>query len=496
MLRNTRREFLTSSLAGGVALACHSGTSVAHQVGPNEKIRVAVLGMGGFKGVGGRGRQLIDHLHKVPDCQVTALCDVDKGLLAHELEKLQTPGGKVKTYSDMRRVFDDSEIDAVFVALPNHWHALATIWGCEAGKDVYVEKPASYNLWEGRQMTAAARKYHRIVQVGTQARSDDATAQAVEYLRSGKLGKIEYAHAIIYRRRDGIGKANGPRSIPAEVDYNQWLGPAPQAELTRKELHYDWHWDWATGNGEIGNNGVHFLDRCRWAIGEQGLPIRTMSVGGRFAFDDDGLTPNTHIALLDYAAAPIICEVRNLAEKPGSRTMDRHRGIDKGIIIQCEQGAVVMGARTVTAQDRDGETIATFVDRRSEAEQASPHQVNFFAAMRSRRRDELTAEVHDGHLSTGLCHLANISHRLGSAASATDMMEAAKSSATWQDTVHRFHDHLHVHGVDLEKSPAILGPWVTLDPTSESFRGDNADAATALSRRTEYRGRFVVPELV
>ena len=214
----------------------------------------------------------------MPECQITALCDVDKGLLAHELAKLEPSGTKVKTYSDMRDVFDDADIDAVFIALPNHWHALATIWGCQAGKDVYVEKPASFNLWEGRQMTAAARKYQRIVQVGTQARSDDATAQAVDYLKAGNLGRIQFAHAIIYRRRDGIGKVNGPQPIPADVDYHQWLGPAPQVDLLRQQLHYDWHWVWDTGNGELGNNNIHSIDIVRWVTGLTGTGDSVLSI--------------------------------------------------------------------------------------------------------------------------------------------------------------------------------------------------------------------------
>ena len=170
------------------------------------------------------------------------------------------------------------------IALPNHWHALATVWACQAGKDVYVEKPFSYNLWEGQQMVAAARKYGRMVQVGTQNRSSTLLRQAFDYLRSGQLGAIRYAHALVYRARDGIGTVNAPTPVPDTVDYDLWCGPAPKTPLMRKQLHYEWHWFWATGNGEMGNNGIHVIDICRWALGQNQPPPRAMSIGGRFAF--------------------------------------------------------------------------------------------------------------------------------------------------------------------------------------------------------------------
>lgn len=413
----TRRAFMGSSVAGGMALATPSrrcaAAPFAKPIGANNDIRVAMIGMGGFGGVGGRGRQLIDRLKQVSGARLTALCDIDEALLEHEYKKLNGRAKKIKKYKDMRDVFDDREIDAVFIALPNHWHALATVWACQASKDVYVEKPASYNIWEGRQMVNAARKYKRIVQTGTQARSSDVESQLAEYIRGGELGKVELARAIVYRRRESIGKVSGPQPIRASVDYNQWLGPAPKTDLIRKELHYLWHWDWATGNGEIGNNGVHYLDRCRWILGQSGLPRRAMSIGGRFQFDDDGQTPNTQIALLDYDPAPIICEVRGLPEKQGSKTMDKLRGVGKGIIFQCEGGSVVSDRKVTTAYDVRGQKIKSFEDRREGDTSTSPHQKNFIAAIRSRKASDLNADILDGHLSAALCHMANISHRLG-----------------------------------------------------------------------------------
>ncbi len=500
MARVTRRGFLRSSLTGGLALALHDrGTAAApfaRPVGANDDIRVAVVGLGqlGGPGVGARGRQLIDRLRKVPGVRIAALCDVDTKIVEREMQRIAAWQDRVKSYTDMRDVFGDSDVDAVFIATPNHWHALATVWACQAGKDVYVEKPASHSIWEGRQMVAAARKYQRIVQVGTQSRSSDVSQQAVEFIQSGQLGKILYAHTVIYRRRTSIGKVDGPQPVPPSVDYNLWLGPAPQTELMRRVFHYDWHWDWATGNGEIGNNGVHYLDRCRWLLGQSGLPRRAMSLGGRFAFDDDGRTPNTQIALLDYDPAPLICEVRGLPEKSGSKAMDKFRSMAIGLIIQCEGGSYV-GTRSGVVYDDKGREIKTFTDRREPDEQASAHQINFIEAMRSRKPGDLNAEISDGHLSAALCHMANVSYRLGKQAKPDAMIQATQANPQLSDAFKRFQRHLGANEVDLGKTPAVLGPWVTMDPDSDKFVGEFAEQANRLSHR-DYREPFVVPEVV
>ena len=499
MTRFTRRRFLKSSLAGGLALALRDRSRAAapfsRPIGANDDIRVAVVGLGqlGGPGVGARGRQLIDRLRQVPSVRMVALCDVDTQILEREKQRFATWQQRVESHTDMRDVFDDPDIDAVFIATPNHWHALATVWACQAGKDVYVEKPASHSIWEGRQMVAAARKYKRIVQVGTQTRSSDISQQAVEFIKSGQLGKILYARAVIYRRRTSIGKVSGPQPVPPSVDYNLWLGPAPQTELMREVFHYDWHWIWATGNGEIGNNGVHYLDRCRWLLGQNRLPRRAMSVGGRFAFGDDGQTPNTQIALLDYEPAPVICEVRGLPEKSGSNTMDKFRTITTGIMIQCEGGCYA-GTRAAAVYDNKGREITTFTDRREPDEQASPHQVNFVQAMRSRKASDLNAEILDGHLSAALCHMANVSYRLGTESKPDAMIDATRGNPQWSDAFERFGDHLAANGIDLGKTPAVLGPWVTMDSDSDEFIGEFANQANELSRRG-YREPFVVPEI-
>ena len=320
----------------------------------SSEIRIAVVGLGGINivgGVGGRGRQLIKNFLKVPGVKIAALCDVDKAILDDGAKLFKDRGEAVATHVDFRRVLDDKSIDAVVLATPNHWHALGTIWACQAGKDVYVEKPFSYNIWEGRQMVAAARKYKRIVQVGTQRRSSTVLPVAFDYLRSGQLGPIRFAHALVFRARTSIGKVSAPTPVPETVDYDLWCGPAPKTPLMRKQLHYEWHWVWPTGNGEMGNNGVHMTDICRWGLGLNQPPPRAMSIGGRFAFDDAGETPNTQVAIFDYQPAPIICEIRNVSkntEPKAPSTLGKFRGSASGIVIVCK--AAILPATTPVAR--------------------------------------------------------------------------------------------------------------------------------------------------
>src|ERR1043165_6140243 len=303
----TRRRFLNSSITAGLAFGIPRimiGAEGSSQTrGASDTVRLAVIGLGSTTaagGVGGRGHQLIPRVREVPGAKIVALCDVDQTHLDREAQAFKDRNEAVALHRDLRRVLDDKTIDAVVVALPNHWHALATIWACQAGKDVYVEKPFSYNLWEGRQMVAAAGKYGRMVQVGTQNRSSTLLREAFESLRSGQIGPIRYAHALVYRPRDGIGRVTTPTPVPDTVDYDLWCGPAPKTPLMRKQLHYEWHWFWATGGGELGTTGIHVMDLCRWALGQNQTPPRAMTLGGRFAFNDCGETANTHISLSDY----------------------------------------------------------------------------------------------------------------------------------------------------------------------------------------------------
>jgi predicted dehydrogenase len=492
-----RRQFLQGSVAGGLAFALQgratAGQSGAQAPGPNGEIRLAVIGLGGINtvgGVGGRGRQLVSRFRAVRGVRIVALCDVDQAILDHEVQQFKDRGESVAGYRDLRKVFDDPSIDAVAIATPNHWHALATIWACQAGKDVYVEKPFSYNIWEGRQMVAAARRYGRVVQVGTQRRSSPVLAEAFEYLRSGQLGAIRSAHALIYRAREGIGKVAAPMAPPATLDYDLWCGPAAKVPLRRKQLHYDWHWQWPTGNGEIGNNGAHIIDICRWALGQNQPAPRAMSVGGRFAFNDDGETANTQIAMLDYRPAPLICEIRNLHGAAG-----KLRNSGSGAVIECEGGYLAGDAAGVKFFDRQGRKIKEIRGSGKPQDMETAHAANFVAAVGSRKIGDLHAEAQQGHVSAALCHMANVSYRLGRQTDPEAILAAVHQSEELSDAFQRCREHLRASGVDLAATPAALGPWVSWDCAEERFTGPFAEEAQGLSRR-EYRAPFVVPTII
>jgi predicted dehydrogenase len=490
-----RRSFLKCAGASALALGLPGIRLAAAAAGANNDVRIAVVGIGSADakgGVGGRGRQLISALARVRGARIVALCDIDQRILNRQAGELKDRGPAVATYGDLRRVFDSKEVDAVVVATPNHWHALATVWACQAGKDVYVEKPLSYNIWEGRQMVAAARKYDRIVQCGTQARTSSAEREAVEWLQRGEIGPMRYGRVILYRERSSIGKVTAPTPIPAEVDYDLWCGPAPKLPLKRQQLHYDWHWVWPTGSGEMGNNGVHHIDVCRWALKLDTIAPRVISLGGRFGFEDDGETPNTHVALLDYEGTPIYCEVRGMPEKKGSKVMDSFQNTRLGALIQCEGGYFTGAHLSGTAFDKQGKKIRDFGPTSWE-QMDSGHLANFVAATRSRKVADLNADVLKGHLSAACCHLINISHRLGQTVAPDVVLERTKGNAMLSDAVARYHQHLQANDINFAKQE-ILGLPLSFDSKLERFTGESAEQANALVQRA-YRSPFTVPSI-
>jgi predicted dehydrogenase len=503
MKHTTRRDFLKSSMAAGLALGLPriiiGGEQPSKDTEPSDTVRLAVVGMGATTavgGVGGRGHQLIPRLREVPGARIVALCDVDQSFLDREAKPFKDRGQEVATYHDLRRVLDDKNIDAVVVATPNHWHALATVWACQAGKDVYVEKPFCYNIWEGRQMVAAARKYGRMVQVGTQNRSSPVLRQAFDYLRSGELGPIRFAHCLVYRPRDGIGKVATPTPVPATVDYDLWCGPVPKGPLMRKQLHYEWHWFWATGNGEMGNNGIHVIDLCRWVLGQNQPPPRAMSIGGRLAFDDGGQTANTQIALLDYQPASIICEIRNVRAGTSKDAIGKFRNLNgsAGLVIDCEGGYFAGEVPTGAIFDTQGKKIKDIADDGSSERLETLHLSNFVAAVRSRKAGDLAAGALEGHLSAACCHMANISYRLGKQSAPEAIGESIQANRELSDAFERCREYLRENGVDLSATPAVLGPWVTYDPKRERFVKGFSRQANGLSQR-DYRRPFVVPKI-
>src|SRR5262245_11143026 len=314
-----RRRFLhdTAALAASLA-AIPAGSSVAveareqnaqedaKQAGPSEVVRLAVVG------VRGRGMEHVDGFSHLPDVRITTICDIDENVTSPAKEAIEKRYGAAPRFlKDIRQVLDDKSIDAISVATPHHWHALATIWACQAGKDVYVEKPVSHNVTEGRRMVEAARKYGRIVQTGTQLRSHKGIQDAIEFIKAGNLGKVYMAKGLCYKPRGSIGhKPDGP--VPPGVDYNIWLGPAPERPFNANRFHYNWHWFWDYGNGDLGNQGIHQMDVARWGLGKKEFPKAVLASGGRFGYFDDGETPNTLHVGFEFDDCQLQFEVRGL----------------------------------------------------------------------------------------------------------------------------------------------------------------------------------------
>ena len=477
-----RRHFLTQSAAASTGVFYIAKTSWA-QKSPGDTINMAVIGFGG------RGSSHISGYKglKKEGVKVAALCDVDSAVLGKHVQAFDKDGQKVLAYSDMRRLFENKDIDAVSIATPNHWHALASIWAMQAGKDVYVEKPVSHCVWEGRQMVNAARKYGKIVQTGTQSRSSrKGIGEAVKFVQAGNLGKILLSRGLCYKRRGSIGKTEGEQKIPETVEYDLWCGPGPKGPLMREKLKYDWHWTWAYGNGDLGNQGIHQMDIARWFLGEMELSPSVWSVGGRLGYEDDGETANTQLIYHGYEKAPMIFEVRGLPENKDSKNMDKFKGAGVGVVVECEGGYVVVpNYSSAIVYDKDGKEMKKF-------EGSEDHFKNFINACRSRRADDLHADILEGHLSSALCHTGNISHRLGQKEAPDAIMEKIKGDSFASDTFERMKEHLGKNDVDVTKEKLTLGPVLKMDPKTERFL-ENADANDML--KDPYREPFVVPEI-
>ena len=391
-----RRHFLMSSVAAAGALKASALAS------PNDTIRVACVG------IRGQGRSHIRAYAAMPGAEIAALCDVDESVLEARLKEVEGMGKKrPAAFVDFRKLLEDRSIDVVSLATPNFHHTLQTVWACQAGKDVYVEKPCTHNIFEARQIVAAARKYNRIVQHGTNTRSNAAAREAVQHLRDGLIGDVYMARGLCFKWRDTIGRTP-VEPEPAGVHYDLWLGPAPKREFTRNRFHYNWHWFWEYGNGDIGNQGIHEMDTARWGLGVK-YPVKVSSMGGHFMFDDDQQTPNTQVATFEFQDGGkkrfLVFEVRhwmsNLEADIGKRGDNCI-----GDIFYGSKGHLVM---------RGG--YQTFLGKSQEpgpsGNAGGNNWANFIECVRNRKRENQNAEIEEGAISTVLVHLANISYRLG-----------------------------------------------------------------------------------
>jgi predicted dehydrogenase len=478
-----RRQFFARSTAVvGTLAASRTASAWSRVPGANDAIGVAVVGLRA------RGPQLVSAFSELPDVRVVALCDADTHFLDRAVSELSNRGGKAAVYVDYRRLLEDKNVDAVVIVTPDHWHALMSIWACQAGKDVYVEKPMTHNIWEGRKMIEAARKYKRMVQVGSQNRSDVGLTEAIPWLQAGNLGKILMARSFSGGHRESIGKVTGPQPIPATCDYNLFQGPAPLLPLMRQSLHYHWHWFWDTGTSESGNLGAHELDQLRWLLGKSGPPERIMSIGGRYGWDDNGETPNTHVIWLDYKPVPILYELRNLPGSEGNRGTEGYRGIRASMWIECEHGFFAGGRGGGWAYDSDGKKIKQFV-----GDGGVGHQANFIQAVRSRKVSDLRADVAEGHTSALLYHASNISYRIGYRRPVGVIRERIRGNKGMYEFFGRILAHLRDNQVNVEKEQMTEGLVVSLSPEKERFVGEFSDWANMFVRR-EYRQPFVIPD--
>ncbi len=480
MARLTRRELLHRGLAAGATLALPRQIMAAK---PNDAIRV------GFISCGGRAGGHMGRFSAINGVTVAGLCDPDGARL--EAAKKRFPQAKACT--DLRRLLDDKNIDAVVVATCNHWHCLAAIWAMQAGKDVYVEKPLSHSQWEGHQTVLAADKYKRICQVGTQQRSDPMQAELRRFLHEEKaLGKILSARVNRYGVRKPIGKRSTPLPIPQDVDYNLWLGPAQDEPIWRDKLQYDWHWVWNTGSGEMGNWGVHVLDDMRNIVLNDAisLPKRILSGGGRVAWNDAGQTPNVHFTWFDAGAIPVVLGLTNLTESPNSSGNAPHPGPGSGYIAYCEGGHFEGHRGGAAAYDKQGKLIKEFHGNGGDG----IHQQNFIDAVRRRDPSILNTPVKMGNDSTGWCNVANVAVRSGGPLSYDKAKSVAKGSELWQGLLEEMTKLLGNHGIAMTATEIHMSPVLEIDPATERFVGPDADAANAFLKR-KYRDPFVVPEL-
>jgi predicted dehydrogenase len=478
MSRIHRRRFLQQSAAIGTALSILPVRAQS----VNEKLNI------GFIGLGGRGNELMKQFGKLSDVRIAAVCDPDQKLLDEAGQKHSA----AKKYADLRKLLDDADVDAVAIATCNHWHALAAIWACQAGKHVYVEKPLAHNHWEGQQVIRAARKHDRIVQVGTQQRSDPLQEELKNFLHDENgLGDIEYVMVCRFGKRASIGKRPDPLQPPNSLDYDLWLGPARDMPVYRDNWHYDWHWNWNTGNGEMGNWGVHVIDDMVNVVLRDRVPFpkRLLAAGGRVAWQDAGETPNVCFAYFDSGSVPVLFGLTNLPDIKGGENDVKHHGVGSGYVVHCEGGYYAGGRGGGAAHDREGKVI-----RRFKGDSGAGHPRNFVDAVASRDRNRLNAEVQIGHQSTAWCNLVNIACRVGGPYANEKTQSIGAGFGPWDQLVGQAYEHLKRNGIDIGKTEFRISPVLEFDGGSEQFVGDEADLANQLLRR-EYRGRFEVSSI-
>lgn len=468
----SRRAFLRSAAAAiGTGLIARAGVSPAwaRPIGANDDVRVAVIG------INNKGADHIKQLLKTRGARIVALCDVDPRILAREVGLLKARQMEVFAATDPRKVLERDDVDAVVIAVGDHWHALLTVWACQAGKDVYIEKPISRTVWEGRKIIEAAAKYGRIVQAGMQRRSDPGVEDAVRYVREGHLGPVRWIRTVYNERRTSIGRRMP--WYPDWLDYDLYCGPMPMAPIERDELHYSWRFMWNAGTGDMANFGIHVLDMARRFGNYDAPPRRVMCVGGRFRNPDVGETPNTLTAVFDYPdAPPLVFEHHGLPAKPGVRFTDAYRGLRMGVCVQCEGGYYAGGTGGAVYDNHDR------LIKKLPGDGGAGHMDNFLAAVRSRRAQDLAAPIAVGHASTTICLYANISYRLGRPAEPARVRQSLEAVPMALDSLERMQANLAANDVDTAGQMLTLGPWLELDRDRDGIAAVEGGDDAAIGR--------------
>lgn len=496
----TRRDALKKSVIGlGVLAAPNVLLAGSALTSANDTLGIAILG------ARTRGGAHVKAFLADPRVEILYIVDPDETLGQRRADEVaEAQGRRPKFIRDMRGAFDDKAVDVVSCATPNHWHGLSGVWALQAGKDLYMEKPLCHEVAEGAALVAATSKYGRICQVGTQRRSHSAAIDAVKFMRSGGIGEVNFARGICYKRRKSIN-ALGDYSIPKEVDFNIWSGPVPYTnpQLTRKQFHYDWHWQRAYGNGDLGNQGPHHTDLCRWGLGIETHPNSVFTYGGRLGYQaerndsnyvDAGDTANTEISIYDYGDKCIVFETRGLSvdnskDEVLNRLFRSTKGNKMGEVFYGTDGYVVELTEThFVAYDKDFNVLKEFVG-------GGNHFENFIDGVVSRNSKELNADVNEGHLSAAISHLGNIAYQIGEQekVSVNELRTALRSVKSLDDniaTLDRTIQHLTDNGVDLNTHSMTMSPVLRFDPKQEIFP-DSPKANVMLTR--EYRQGFVCP---
>lgn len=449
-LRTTlsRRHFIYASGLGLTA----SALSADKVLGANSRVRL------GFIGMGNRSVQLLAHFIEITQVEIVAISDPDSAQMDRRLktiEKLKTKaaenglvlsGTRVAAIQDYRKLLERPDIDAVVIASTNYWHTLHAIHAVQAGKHVYMEKPSTFLHWEGPQLEAAAKRYGKVIGVGYQNRSDPGPQDGIRYVQDGHLGKIKKVRALCYRNRASIGKTEQPLSAPPTVDYDLWLGPAAEHQKFRPQFHYDWHWDFHTGNGDMGNQSVHEIDMVYWLLGHPGLPSEVRSFGNRFAWHDGGNTPNMQAVWCKWGGADVILETNDMKISPDRNVARNRMGIYVGIIAECEKGYLKGGRGGMVALEPDGRTII----KRFKGNGGQGHQRSFIEAMRANDATRFPVTPKHGHPSESVMHLGNASYRMG------DLQSSSELTATLAG-----HDDLLQI---LDEQNEQLAAWAIKDP--------------------------------